>query len=568
MRIAQPSFLIRAAVSAVLVCFMLGCLPHPQSADAAEEEPIKWDLSPEAEHIYYYLLLSEAMHTGDDRLAGEALRGLLKYDPSLPVFRDGATILMATGDFPGAADVCRRGLAQYPDDEPLTVLLSGALSEQDRDGEAVALMEKYLDKKPDSSEARQELVRLYLRIGATDKALDLLGNGRNDENSAPAMLFRARVLAGAGKTAEATAALKALVRKYPDFAQGWVETALLAERGNRRNDAMNAYRKALDLLPESLDLWYRLISLQLKDGKPLAAIQTLDKAPDQGSFRLQVALLFADEGHNKEALDLLQSAVKSGADPDEASYYRSIIELRMSGDVEGALMLLQSIPTSSPLYDRAKLRALNILLDAGRFEEAEKAAAQARTVRPDLKELWGVQAFALLKQNKADEAVDLMKQALAKFPDDEDLLFSLGHIQEEAGQRDAALATMEQIIKKNPRHYKALNYVGYTLADRNTDLARALELINRALAQAPDEDYIVDSLAWVQYRMGHFADAWQSIQRCIALGGDDPTIWEHYGDIAHALKKKNEALKGWNEALRRNPSNPEVLREKIARLLK
>ncbi len=556
------AFLAPACLFALVGCF------YPAARVPAAEPAVKWNLSPEAEHVYYYLLLSEAMYQNNDRLAGEALQGLLRHDTALPIFQDGATILLAGGDFKAAVEVCRRGLALYPGDEQLTVLLAGSLSESGRDDEAVQGLEAHLKAKPGHNEVRQELIRLYLKIGSPEKALELLDKNTSDTQSAQAMLFRARVLAGAGKDRDAAGVLKTLVRKFPEYAQAWIEAALLAERNGRFYEALEAYKRAAELMPESLDLWYRIIALQLKDKKPRAAVQTLNRVPDQGAFRLQAALLFADEGYNKEALDLIQEAAKGGADPDEAAYYRSIVEFRISGDAEGALALLRSIPPKSPLYVRAKLREANILLDAERFADAEKVVAEARKQSPDTKEFWGVEAYALVRQNRTADAEKLMEEALKLYPEDEDILFSLGHIQSEAGNKDAAVAVMERVIAKNPRHAKALNYIGYTLAEENKNLPRALELVNRALAVTPDEDYIVDSLAWVQYRMGHFEDAWKSIRRCIELGGDDPTIWEHYGDIALALKKKTEALKGWNEALKRNPTNADDIHQKIKNLSK
>lgn len=557
----------RNVVAPICLFALVGCL-YPSTGVPAAQQEVKWNLSPEAEHTYYYLLLSEAMFQNDEHLAGEALQGLLKRDTSLPVFQDGATILLAGGDFTAAVDVCRRGLALYPNDEQLSVLLAGALGESGKDAEAIALLEDHLKQKPGHDDARQELIRLYLKTGSPEKALNLLGKGKSEDQSAQAMLFRARVLISADKPREAAGELRNLVRAYPEFPQGWIETALLAEKNGRLNEALDAYKKAVGLIPENLDLWYRIIALQLKDKKPRAAVQTLDKAPDQGAFRLQAALLFADEGYNKEALGLLQSATENGADPDETAYYRSILEFRITGDKEGALKQLRSIPPQSPLYIRAKLRETNILLDGERFAEAEKVAADARAHNPNAKEFWGIQAYALVRQKRVPDAEKLMEQALAEHPNDEEILFSLGHIQSEAGKKDAAMGTMERVIKLNPRNAKALNYVGYSLAEDNKDLPRALELINRALAVTPDEDYIIDSLAWVQYRMGHFEDAWRSIRRCMELGGDDPTIWDHYGDIAMALNKRTEALKGWNEALKRSPENADEIRKKIANLLK
>ena len=127
---------------------------------------------------------------------------------------------------------------------------------------------------------------------------------------------------------------------------------------------------------------------------------------------------------------------------------------------------------------------------------------------------------------------------------------------------------MEALIARNPRNAKALNYVGYTLAEENRDLQRALELITTALKETPEADYILDSLAWVQYRLGQFELAWVTIQRSLAAGGDDPTIWEHYGDIALALKKNAEAIRGYTKALSKKTANAEAIRTKLAKIKK
>ena len=45
--------------------------------------------------------------------------------------------------------------------------------------------------------------------------------------------------------------------------------------------------------------------------------------------------------------------------------------------------------------------------------------------------------------------------------------------------------------------------------------------------------------------------------------GGDPTIWEHYGDIANAQGLKNEARTGWERALELDHPNPETIRKKL-----
>ena len=43
-------------------------------------------------------------------------------------------------------------------------------------------------------------------------------------------------------------------------------------------------------------------------------------------------------------------------------------------------------------------------------------------------------------------------------------------------------------------------------------------------------------------------------------------MWEHYGDIAHALKLSDEARNGWTRALDLKPADPDAIRRKLEQL--
>ena len=283
---------------------------------------------------------------------------------------------------------------------------------------------------------------------------------------------------------------------------------------------------------------------------------------------VQAALRLADGQYFTEAETVLGQAAKNGANPDEVSLFLSVIKQESAKDPLVGLEPLESIPPSSPLYPAALQQKARIYLQAKQYDKAHAVAVDARKRFPDNKELWGLEAYALVKLNKSAEAEKTLKKALERYPGDEELLFTLGSVQDEAGKKDEAMKTMEGIIAVNPKHFQALNYVGYTLAEKNTDLKRSLSLITAALEQNPDADYIVDSLAWVNYRLGNMEEAWKAITRCISLGGDDPTIWEHYGDIARAMGKREEAIKGYTEAIARKPANIGEVRKKLSDLQK
>ncbi len=579
----HPRKTVRTGICRLLLLSMLlsacftGCAKSPQVSEAAEPtpeeiirqaDPSSWDISPEAQHLYYYLLLSDALRENNQDLIIVALQGLLKLEPSLVIYRDSATMLLAQGKAEAAAQVAAEGLRHFPKDTLLTILLAGAYSENEDDASAVALLEGHLKAFPKAYDAVRELIRLYIKTGRRAEAAALLERLPKTDNSPPNLLFRAKVLGATGKIRESKAILQQLVKKDPDNEDAWTDLGFIAENEKNFPEAVRAYKRAADINPENLELWYRIAGLQLDMQQPDEAFTTLLSAPQTASLLLQSALRFAGAGSFAHAETLLNNARANGADPDEVSLYLSFVRMEATGDPQQAIQPLESVRPQSPLYFNAVQRKVHLLLQADNAEAAYKAASTARKNQPERKEFWTLEAFVLLKMNKPDEAEALLRKSLKTYPDDEELRFSLGGLLDESGKKEEALALMESIIASNPNHAGALNYIGYTLAEENRELERAFRLITAALKQQPDADYIVDSLAWVQYRMGKYEDAWKSIRRCIELGGEDPTIWEHYADIALALGKKDEAIKGYMEAIQRKAKNSDALLRKLEALQK
>lgn len=529
-------------------------------------DPSSWRLSAEAEHLYYYLLLSEGLADNSQLVIAHALRGLLKLDPSLPVYQDSATILLARGEYLAAQNTAASGLRQFPGDSLLTLLLAGAYSENDEVKKAITLLESFLKKTPQDAQVTEELVRLYLRDGQDKKASDLLARLPESDDSPEAELFRAGVLSTVGRNTEARQILKKLLADNPALFEAWLELAYLSENDGNYSEAVRAYTRAAELMPENPELWLRIAAMHIKQKEPAKALESMDRASPSASLFTQAALSFTEEGFYEEARSMLDRAEKNGAAPDETALLRSVILEESTGDPLAGLPPLAVVPETSPWYAGALHQKARLYMAAKEYKKAHATAVDGRKRFPERKELWGVEAYALLKLRKAGEAEKLLKQALKQYPGDEDLLFSLGNIQHDAGKTAEAMRTMEQLITINPKNFQALNYVGYTLAESGRELKRALTLVTAALEQRPDADFILDSLAWVQFRMGDHEQAWESINKCLGMGGDDPTIWEHYGDIALALGKRDEAAKGYAESIARNPDNIASVRKKLTRL--
>ncbi|HEB98041.1 MAG TPA: tetratricopeptide repeat protein, partial [Thiotrichales bacterium] len=133
---------------------------------------------------------------------------------------------------------------------------------------------------------------------------------------------------------------------------------------------------------------------------------------------------------------------------------------------------------------------------------------------------------------------------------------------------DLALAEQDlrTILEKEPDNARALNALGYTLADRTDRLEEALALIEKAYKLAPDEPAIVDSLGWVHYRLGHLDEAEKWLRKAWEMARD-PEIGAHLGEVLWVQGRKDEARAVWKETEARQADN-RVLRATLQRFLK
>jgi len=149
-----------------------------------------------------------------------------------------------------------------------------------------------------------------------------------------------------------------------------------------------------------------------------------------------------------------------------------------------------------------------------------------------------------------------------------DAYYQLGILYEQKGKFSKAIPLFYRVLELKPNHAATANYLGYSFADRNIRLNEAERLIRIALEEDPDNPAYIDSLGWVFYRQGNYADALAELSKADTKA-KDPVIKEHVGDAYWALALLSEgdaayknAVNAWNESLRTDPKN-KFLKNKI-----
>ena len=271
------------------------------------------------------------------------------------------------------------------------------------------------------------------------------------------------------------------------------------------------------------------------------------------------------EGYFKKFLTVLDAHPSDERDPSKVLLILSqIAEDR--GDFDGAAQWLDKIDESDPhLYLTARLKRAQLTARKGDIDGARKQLAELKTDDAD-DQSQIIQTDAEILRDAGDNrtAYTVLENAVQRYPGNPDLLYDYALAAEKIGRLDVMEQSLRQVMAAAPDNQHAYNALGYSLAERNVRLTEAYALIDKALKMAPDDPFIMDSMGWVQYRMGNLDQAEQLLRRAYALR-NDPEIAVHLGEVLWVKGDKSGARKIWLEARAKDPQN-DALKSTLARL--
>jgi len=408
----------------------------------------------------------------------------------------------------------------------------------------------------------------YIQSGRTNDAIVAYKNGLGDgPASLPAYASLGRLLVEGGRVGEAEALLERSSAQATNNAIFHIDVAELYGTLAQRHTNLTARLK-----PRALAELDRVASLAPKDplvlmrladqnsllGRPETSEKIL-KGLVEGTARNPVASaklveIFLRSGRLDAAVEQLELLRRETPSNPMPPYYLGAIALERKDYVRAAGWFEKSV-LLDPTNESAQVDLVSALLTARRLEEALAAVRKAREhIRPSFR-LEFLASIGFSRMKRHEEALDAMARAEKAADGDPRLLDHRFHFQfantlELAGRSEDALKRAQRALEFQPEFSPALNFVGYSWADRNVRLPEAFAMIRRAVEAEPENPAYQDSLGWVLYRMGRFAEALPPLEKAAKAMGEEPdaTVLEHLGDVLEALNRHDEAVAAWRKA--------------------
>ena len=477
-----------------------------------------------------------------------------------------------TGDSAGAVKYARRLSTRQPADRSVTRLLVDTLAYDGRQEEALRTVIDYLVTNPYDRGFAELAEDLAADTGAWDVVAEGCSRLRqgSGERGTTALLCGNAFLA-VDRLQEALIELETAVAMNPGDRELRRSLSRAYAAVGRLAEGVELARELADEDPGDLEARLVIANVQVQQGDVEGAVETyravLDAVgpatgipPDRRDWlRIRIARILLTSDRVPEATDILESLELP--ETTEAVELRARAAIRI-GESKRGRSLIKKLRND----DAASVAALvegEAALVAGDIDEALASFDEAVL---ELGNVGRIRASQLLGEFDHDHLQErYLRDWVADEPASAAARFALGGFLERSGRFDLAESELRQVIEMEPGHAAALNYLGYSLADRNTRLEEALVLIERALDLDPWNGAYLDSLGWVYYRMGRYEEAVEPLEQAAREYPRDPTVLEHLGDVYDRLGDEAEARRAWERALEAGPEDPEAIREKLDR---
>lgn len=478
---------------------------------------------------YLQMNLAKALlHKDDTKQATELLKKLLSRSPQNSEAQELlGDLLSYQGEHEAAIEHYRKALALKPDDEMLQMRLAMALSRQGQYEKAIQVLQSLVAKHPDAKLARLALARSYAENHQTELAKQTY---------------------------------RQLLEQSPDLQQAIIEYGKLLESEQLYAEAYQLYRQAVKRNPRLAAVRQQLAMLYLKQRRIHEALEQFQairqQFPDHLEILGKIGLIHLELEDWTQAETDFRQMLKQAPDDDRNRYYLGMA-LIGQGKRKEAIEVMSPIRDTSPIFSAAVLQLAYLYQQTGQTEQAITALRKLLDMDIQQPEIYYYLASFLGDAEKLEEAGKVLATGLEHFPADINLLYQQGIVYEKLGDRDKAVAAMQQVLQLKPDHPDALNYIAYDQAERGEQLDLALSRAQKALS-IKKAGYIIDTLGWIYFKMGRYQESRKKLEEAVGMYPQDPVILEHLGDLYRAMKLWQKAAATYRKILQLDPQTKGV----------
>ncbi|MDQ6975288.1 MAG: tetratricopeptide repeat protein [Mariprofundaceae bacterium] len=527
---------------------------------------------------FLYLASKAALNDKNYALARSLLEILAKRSDQLLPQLELARLYLNAGKGAQAETLLAPFLKKFPihkaDNEHnsnvvLYGLYVGALLGQHKNDSAVGYLKELLANNPKLTAIRVRLVQVLMTQQSWHEADALIKEGLKQKEQAVLLGLQVESFLHQGHTKKARRTVRRWLELQPNNEKVIIlQSDLEREAGNTKKST-RILRNFITTHPAALEVSHHLGQWLIQQKRLAEAARVYEAMLPYGKASVEIystlALLYYQQKQHRKAADALIEGLRLA--PNNAMFHFYLgVNQEILGELDAAVRHYKHVTKQHNRYAMSQLRLAVIAMNRNALDRAISILEPLLEEKPEFSDGWAVLSSLYLQQKAYQKLLDATRPALALASIPDGLLLNRAVALDHFKRFDEIDSTIQQLLVQSPDNAEALNFLGYSLAERGVRLDEAEKYLRRALKEKPNNGFYLDSLAWIFYQRGIYPKA-ITLQRKALKFVDtiDPIMLDHLGDMLWRNGEQADAILTWKDALSREKGDKQKDLEKKIR---
>jgi tetratricopeptide (TPR) repeat protein len=294
--------------------------------------------------------------------------------------------------------------------------------------------------------------------------------------------------ANKGDYVEAIESYKKVIELKPDYADAYYNLGLTYYNQGDYAEAIVSYKKAIELNPNFVLAYFNLGSAYDDNGDYAKAIASYKKAielkPDYVKAYNNLGIIYGEQGDYVESIESLKKAIE--LKPDYAEAYNSLgVSYDYNGDYAEAIASYKKAIEKKPDFAKPYYNLGITYYTNGNNTEAIESYKKAIEKKPDYAEAYNNLGNAYSDNGDYTESIESYKKAIELKPDLTDAYNNLGLFYGKQDDYTEAIESFKKATELQPDFAEAYNNLGVSY-DHNGDYFESIESYKKAIELKPD----------------------------------------------------------------------------------
>lgn len=561
---------------------------QPALAEQTLEQGIK--TNPDATKLYEQcaqVLVADGKRADAEQILQQ---GIQANPNSAPLYLDSASLSWIEGKKPDADAALAKLSNQMPKSAAVAEEIGDFYLQRNMGDQAISSYQRGLSIDPKNLELENRIEDTYLTSGKIDLAASvdqrLMKQAPTDVT---ARIDHGRLLAAQNRLQEAVDFLQKVASDTPDSPQAHYFLAMALQDFGNFSDANAQLQDAIRVKPGLPIALNALVNLNMTQHNysvaQLYANELVQQDPTNVQYALELSQILLNLGQFKQANEHLDAAQKLAPGSPSVHAVRAAVHVAEKNYPEAEVEYKAALAAAP--QDTAILRAYAYFLISQKQQaKADQLVSQFTAQNPNnldghlMRGQMAEQAndYATA-QSETQKAIDLSPKdascylqmgqiyrdqrnnAAALQEYDQAMQFAapsapivtvIGNIYIDEGNLPKAVESFQKALSIDPNFAVAQNNLAWVYAQQNQNLDVALTLAQNAKAKNPQIVDFSDTMAWVMYRQGKYAQALPLLQQCVKQDPNYAQYHYHLGMVLMADGQKTEGRAELEAALHLN----------------